>query len=75
MTSLMTRDDVMLGESAPMRRLRALIATVAPSRLSVLIEGPTGTGKELVARTLQAQSGRSGTLHERSGRDTRRPSR
>jgi DNA-binding NtrC family response regulator len=55
-------DDIMLGDSAPMRRLRALIATVAPTRIPVLIEGPTGTGKELVARTLHAESQRSGAL-------------
>jgi len=45
-----------------MRRLRALIATVAPTRLSVLIEGATGTGKELVAAAIHRQSGRSGAL-------------
>lgn len=45
-----------------MRRLRALIATVAPTRLPVLIEGATGSGKELVAALLHRQSGRSGAL-------------
>ena len=45
-----------------MRRLRALIATVAPTRLPVLIEGATGTGKELVAAAIHRQSGRSGAL-------------
>ena len=55
-------DVVMIGDSAPMRRLRALIATVAPTRLPVLIEGETGTGKELVAATLHQQSKRTGSL-------------
>lgn len=55
-------DVALIGSSAPMRELRALIATVAPMRLSVLIEGATGTGKELVASLLHEQSGRSGNL-------------
>jgi len=55
-------EDIMLGDSRAMQRLRALIATVAPTRIPVLIEGATGTGKELVARTLHAESRRSGAL-------------
>lgn len=49
----------MIGESAPIRRLRAMVATVAPARLPVLIEGETGTGKELVASLLHTLSGRA----------------
>jgi len=45
-----------------MRRLRALIERVAPTRLPVWIEGPTGTGKELVAMALHEQSRRTGAL-------------
>jgi DNA-binding NtrC family response regulator len=45
-----------------MRELRALIARVAPTRLPVLIEGPTGSGKELVAAQLHRVSGRTGSL-------------
>jgi DNA-binding NtrC family response regulator len=45
-----------------MRQLRALIARVAPTRLPVLIEGPTGSGKELVAAQLHYASGRTGGL-------------
>ena len=45
-----------------MRELRALIARVAPTRLPVLIEGPTGSGKELVAAQLHRGSGRTGSL-------------
>ena len=49
-----------LGESAPMRALRALIARLAPASIAVLVSGETGTGKELLARALHEQSGRRG---------------
>jgi DNA-binding NtrC family response regulator len=52
----------LIGDSRPMRRLRELIATVAPTRIPVLIEGETGTGKELVAAALHAQSRRDGAF-------------
>jgi two-component system, NtrC family, nitrogen regulation response regulator NtrX len=42
----------LIGDSAPMRRLREAIARVAPILSSVLIVGESGTGKELVAREL-----------------------
>jgi DNA-binding NtrC family response regulator len=42
----------LIGDSAPMRQLRAAIARVAPIPSSVLIVGESGTGKELVAREL-----------------------
>ncbi len=44
------------GGSEPMRHLYGLMERLAGSLLSVLIEGETGTGKELVARTLHDQS-------------------
>jgi DNA-binding NtrC family response regulator len=45
-----------------MRQLRSLIARVAASTLPVLIQGETGSGKELVARALHEHSGRAGAL-------------
>jgi two-component system nitrogen regulation response regulator NtrX len=42
----------LIGDSAPMRTLRAAIARLAPIPSSVLIVGESGTGKELVAREL-----------------------
>jgi DNA-binding NtrC family response regulator len=48
----------LLGDSQPMRALRALIAQVAPTDISVLIIGESGTGKELVARALHELSAR-----------------
>ncbi len=50
------------GDSEPMRRLRGLIAQYAPTELGMLIVGETGTGKELVARALHEQSGRTGAF-------------
>ena len=46
----------LIGESAAMRSVRALIAKVAPTNSTVLILGETGTGKELVARAVHDQS-------------------
>ncbi len=49
----------LLGESAPMRRLRALIERVAAVPSSVLVLGETGSGKELVARAIHADGPRA----------------
>ncbi|HXD49530.1 MAG TPA: sigma-54 dependent transcriptional regulator [Gemmatimonadaceae bacterium] len=54
--------DSLVGDSPSMQRLRALVTAVAPSRIPVLIEGPTGSGKELVAALLHRASRRSGPL-------------
>jgi DNA-binding NtrC family response regulator len=49
----------LVGKSAPMQRTFDLIARVAPSRATVLITGDTGTGKELVARSVHEASDRA----------------
>ncbi|MBS7662621.1 sigma-54-dependent Fis family transcriptional regulator [Pseudomonas lalucatii] len=49
----------LIGRSPAMQRLRELIANVADTGANVLIEGETGTGKELVARCLHDFSRRS----------------
>lgn len=54
--------ELLIGDSPAMRRLRALVTRIAASTLPVLIEGETGSGKELVARGLHEWSGRSGRL-------------
>jgi two-component system, NtrC family, nitrogen regulation response regulator NtrX len=48
-----------IGESDTIQRLRQRLALVAPTNASVLITGENGTGKELVARALHAQSRRA----------------
>src|SRR5437763_407646 len=53
-------EHLLIGDSLAMRRVRALIRRIAPSSILVLVEGPTGSGKELVARALHVASGRSG---------------
>jgi DNA-binding NtrC family response regulator len=51
--------SALLGDSAPMRQLRRLIASVAPTEANVLVLGEMGVGKELVAQELHAQSRRA----------------
>ncbi|MEO6807146.1 MAG: sigma 54-interacting transcriptional regulator [Edaphobacter sp.] len=50
----------MVGASEPMRELTRLIRLVAPRSTTVLIEGETGTGKEVVARAIHRLSERAG---------------
>lgn len=53
-----TSRQPMLGNSAAMRNVKSLIERSAPTDANVLILGENGTGKELVARALHAQSTR-----------------
>jgi DNA-binding NtrC family response regulator len=55
-----TRDAIVEGRSAAWRNLQQQIAQVAPSNAPVLIQGETGSGKEVVARLLHSQSRRAG---------------
>jgi DNA-binding NtrC family response regulator len=49
----------LIGESASMRRVYDLVERVAPLGTTVLIQGETGTGKDLVARAIHARSPRA----------------
>ena len=53
------QSQAMLGHSTALRRLRRLIAEVAPTSASVLILGENGTGKEIVAQEIHRQSKRA----------------
>jgi two-component system, NtrC family, C4-dicarboxylate transport response regulator DctD len=53
-------DSALIGNSPAIQRVRRLIAALAPTDVDVLINGETGTGKEVVARALHDVSGRRG---------------
>ena len=57
-----TSDGPLVSRSPAMGALLDRIAKVAPLDSAVLVRGPTGTGKELVARRLHELSGRRGPL-------------
>lgn len=50
----------LIGQSAAIERVRALIQALGPTPADILINGQTGAGKEVVARQLHAASGRKG---------------
>lgn len=50
----------LIGQSPAMRQVQRLVEAIAPTGVDVLINGETGTGKEVVARALHAASGRKG---------------
>jgi formate hydrogenlyase transcriptional activator len=50
--------EEIIGESAALKRILKQVETVAPTDSTVLIQGETGTGKELIARAIHNLSGR-----------------
>ena len=50
--------NFIIGESEPMKRIYRMIDKVGPTRSTVLITGPSGSGKELIARALHQHSPR-----------------
>jgi len=55
-------DNQLIGNSPKMQTLRDMVRRAAPSEGRILISGENGTGKELVAREIHKQSGRSGNF-------------
>ena len=53
-------DEIILGNSLTVKEMKKLIEMVSKSNTTVLIQGETGTGKELVAEALHVASGRKG---------------
>jgi two-component system response regulator HydG len=53
-------DELIIGRSPAIQELRNAIRRAASKPTPVLIQGPTGAGKELVAQGLHAESGRTG---------------
>ncbi len=51
--------DGLIGQSAAMRTIQERISLVAPTDATALIQGPSGTGKELIAREIHRQSARA----------------
>jgi two-component system nitrogen regulation response regulator NtrX len=55
----LSRRSALIGDSAAMAQLRALVARVAPTEARVLLTGESGTGKELAAAAVHTASRRS----------------
>lgn len=58
-SNLQQNEQVMVGESLIVRQLRKLVGKVAPTDSTVLLTGESGSGKEVLARTLHGMSLRS----------------
>ena len=54
-----SKKNEMVGDSEPMRHVKEMIDKVAPTDARVLITGPNGSGKELVARSIHESSRRA----------------
>jgi len=56
--------DNMVGKSQPMMKVFEVVQQIAPTKSTVLITGETGTGKELVAYAIHANSNRKEKLFQ-----------
>ena len=50
------RDELIIGKSSQIEKIREMIAQVAPTPTTVLLLGETGTGKDIVARSIHQAS-------------------
>jgi two-component system response regulator AtoC len=55
-------DNVLIGDSPAMQRVKELIKKVAPEKATAFLVGETGTGKELVAQAIHQNSTRKNAL-------------
>ncbi|WP_166040467.1 sigma-54 dependent transcriptional regulator, partial [Sphingosinicella sp. YJ22] len=53
----------LIGDSRAIKEVRLQVAQVAPSDASVIVTGPSGSGKEMVARAIHAASQRADAAH------------
>ncbi|MHB0968809.1 MAG: sigma-54-dependent transcriptional regulator [Thermoanaerobaculia bacterium] len=59
LTRSLVLEELLIGESEPMKRLEQQLRSAGPSTSRVLITGENGSGKEIVARTLHRYSQRA----------------
>ncbi|MDN4054546.1 sigma-54 dependent transcriptional regulator [Massilia sp. YIM B02763] len=52
----------LVGQSPAIEHLKTVVRNVAPTGVDILVNGQTGTGKEVVARLIHAASGRKGNF-------------
>lgn len=58
----MRLDELLVGDTPVMQSLKRAIVLIGPSTVPVLIQGPTSTGKEVVAKALHMMSDRPGPM-------------
>ncbi len=58
--SMKTSVGGLMGQSQQMRQIFAILERVAPSSMTILLEGESGTGKDVAAQAIHALSGRVG---------------
>jgi DNA-binding NtrC family response regulator len=58
-SALATGDDGIIARSDAMRNVMGVVAQVAPTPVSVLIGGPSGVGKEVIAQAIHRRSDRA----------------
>ena len=55
-------DEIIIGNSLAIEEVKKLVQAVAATPTTVLIQGETGTGKEVISRAVHELSGRKGKL-------------
>ncbi|MBV9992464.1 MAG: sigma-54-dependent Fis family transcriptional regulator [Alphaproteobacteria bacterium] len=68
-------DSELVGQSSAISQLRQLVEKIAPTGSRVMVTGPSGSGKEVVARLIHARSRRAGNAFVAINCATMEPSR